>query len=78
MSALKAKYTAAFARDLKRLARRRNRDTHELDRVINLVLENSQESLEELRRRHRMHTLSGVWAGHRECHVANMGDWLLI
>lgn len=25
-----------------------------------------------------MHILSGVWAGHRECHVANMGDWLLI
>lgn len=42
MSILKAKYTAAFARDLKRLARRKNRDIHKLDKVINLVLENSQ------------------------------------
>lgn len=78
MSALEAKYTATFARDLKRLARKRNRDVHELDEVIDLVLENTPEALEKLRRRHRMHTLTGAWAGHRECHVANMGDWLLI
>lgn len=78
MSALEAKYTATFARDIKRLAKKKNRDIHELDQVIDLVLENTQASLEELRRRHRMHTLTGVWAGHRECHVANLGDWLLI
>lgn len=78
MSRLEAKYTATFARDLKRLAKKRNRDVHELDEVIDLVLENTPEALEELRRRHRLHTLTGVRAGHRECHVANMGDWLLI
>lgn len=78
MSRLEAKFTTTFSRDLKRVARRNNRDIHELDKVIDLILENSLESLEELRRRHRMHTLAGVWAGRRECHVANMGDWLLI
>ena len=34
--------------------------------------------LEELRRRHNMHTLSGNWRVRYECHVANAGDWLVI
>lgn len=34
--------------------------------------------MEELRRRYRMHSLKGNWAGAKECHVANAGDWLLI
>ncbi|PST47524.1 hypothetical protein CPA40_01570 [Bifidobacterium callitrichos] len=34
--------------------------------------------MEELKRRHNMHTLSGEWKGSNECHVANAGDWLLI
>ena len=25
-----------------------------------------------------MHTLTGSWAGRKECHVANAGDWLVI
>lgn len=35
-------------------------------------------TLEELHRRHNMHTLSGNWRGRYECHVANAGDWLVI
>ena len=50
----------------------------ELEKVIDLVIENSPESLEALRRRHNMHSLSGSWAGRNECHVANAGDWLVI
>ena len=34
--------------------------------------------MEELRRRHNMHTLSGNWRVRYECHVANAGDWLVI
>jgi mRNA interferase YafQ len=25
-----------------------------------------------------MHDLKGEWAGSRECHIANAGDWLVI
>lgn len=78
MSRLEAKFTASFGRDLKRMAKRKNRNLGELEKVLELVLENSQKSLNELRQRHRMHTLSGKWAGRKECHVANIGDWLLI
>ena len=50
----------------------------ELQKLIDLVLENTPESLETLKRRHNMHRLSGSWAGRNECHVANSGDWLVI
>lgn len=46
--------------------------------VIELVMRNDEESLEMLRSRHNMHLLPGNWAGHKECHVANAGEWLLI
>lgn len=78
MSRLEAKFTASFGRDLKRIAKRKNRNLGELEKVLELVLENSQESLNELRQRQRMRTFSGKWAGRIECHVANTGDWLLI
>lgn len=35
-------------------------------------------TLEELHRRHNMHTLSGNWRVRYECHVTNAGDWLVI
>lgn len=49
-----------------------------LQSLIDLVLENTPESMETLKRRHNMHRLSGSWAGRNECHVANSGDWLVI
>lgn len=69
--------TAKYARDLKRL-RKRHIDIEPLDEVMRLILDNTVESIEELKRRHNMHTLSGEWSGSNECHIANAGDWLLI
>lgn len=78
MGRLTAEFSAAFSRDLKKKAHRRNWDLVELQSLIDLVLENSPESMEILRRRHNMHRLSGSWAGGSECHAANSGDWLVI
>lgn len=78
MGRLSAEFSTAFSRDLKKKARRRNWDLEELKELIDLVLENTSESQEILRRRHNMHRLSGSWAGRSECHVANSGDWLVI
>ncbi|WP_346696004.1 type II toxin-antitoxin system mRNA interferase toxin, RelE/StbE family [Thermophilibacter mediterraneus] len=78
MTRLTADVSSASRRDLKRKAHRRERDLPELERVIDLVVENSPESLETLRTRHDMHALTGSWSGRKECHVANAGDWLVI
>ncbi len=78
MGRLTADFSAAFQRDLKKKAQRRGWDLSQLESVINLIIENTPDTLEELRRRHNMHTLSGKWSGRRECHVANAGDWLVI
>lgn len=74
---LRAEYTPQFQRDVKRL-KRKHVDLAPMMSLINLVLRNTPEDLEELRRRHNMHDLKGNWAGSRECHVANAGDWLVI
>ena len=78
MARLTADFSGAFRRDLKKKASRRGWDLSELEKVVDLVIENTPESLEELRRRHNMHNLAGTWAGRRECHVANAGDWLVV
>lgn len=78
MGRLTADFSPAFSRDLKKKAARRGWDLAQLERVIDLVVENSPEAIAELRQRHRMHALSGNWAGRSECHVANAGDWLVI
>ena len=75
---LEAKFTPAFSRDLKKKAAKRNWNLSDLESVIDLILGNSAESIEVLKRRHNMHRLSGKWEGSSECHVANAGDWLLI
>lgn len=74
---LEPEYTPRFDRDIKRLRKKRV-DTTPLRQVVRLILDNTAESIEELKRRHNMHTLSGEWRGSNECHVANAGDWLLI
>ena len=78
MGRLEAKFSPSFQRDLKKKATRRGWDLSELERLVGLIIENSPSSLEELRRRHNMHSLQGKWAGHLECHVANAGDLLVI
>lgn len=75
---LKAKFTSAFSRDLKKKAKKRKWNLKDLEELISLILENSDDSRELLRVRHNMHKLSGKWAGSNECHVANAGDWLVI
>ena len=78
MSTLTAEFSAAFSRDLKKKAKRRKWDLSELQNLIDLVLQNTPESTDILKRRHNMHRLSGNWAGRNEYHVANSGDWLVI
>lgn len=77
MGRLKAQFSPTFQRDLKILDKK-HVDDAPLAEVIDLIIENSPESLAELHRRHRMHSLTGEWAGSSECHVCNAGDWLLI
>ena len=74
---LRAEFTPQFQRDSKRL-KAKHVDLAPLKSLVNLVLQNTPEALEELRRGHRMHDLKGSWAGSRERHVANAGDWLVI
>lgn len=74
---LEAQFTAQFQRDAKRL-KKRHANLAPLMALVNLVIQNTPEALEELRRRHNMHDLKGDWAGSRECHVVNAGDWLVI
>lgn len=78
MTTLTAEFSAAFSRDLKKKAKRRNWNLTELQKLIDLVLQNTPESIDILKRRHNMHRLSGNWAGRNECHVANSGNWLVI
>lgn len=78
MARLTADFSSAFRRDLKKNAKRRKWDLSELEKVIDLVIENTSESLKVLRSRHNMHALTGNWKGRNECHVANAGDWLVI
>lgn len=77
MGRLRAQFSPTFKRDLKRLDKK-HVDDAPLAEVIDLIIENSPEALAELRRRHRMHTLTGGWLGGSECHVCNAGDWLLV
>ena len=74
---LRAEFTPQFRRDSKRLAKK-NVNLAPLKALVDLVLQNTPEALEELRRRHNMHELKGDWLGSHECHVANSGDWLVI
>lgn len=77
MARLQAQFSPTFRRDLKRLDKKHVSDAP-LAEVIDLIIKNDAESMAELKRRHRMHTLTGSWSGSSECHVCNAGDWLLI
>ena len=74
---LAAQYTPKFERDVKALTKK-HYDIALLGEVVNLVLEDTEQSKAVLRQRHNMHSLKGVWAGSSECHIANAGDWLVI
>ena len=67
---LELKKTSQFQKDLKRMVKRRlNIDL--LDEIIQTLRERKP-----LDPKHRDHTLTGDYAGFRECHI--QPDWLLI
>lgn len=64
------KFTGQFKRDLK-LAKKQGKDIDKLFEVIGAIAEGKK-----LDEKYRDHSLSGDYAGCRECHVEP--DWLLI
>ena len=74
---LKQKISPSFRKDVKRL-QKKHIDTNPLKAVMLLVLEDTKESKKALKQRHKMHALKGEWKDSLECHVANVGDWLLV
>lgn len=63
-------WTAQFKKDYK-LAMKRRLDIELLDDIIRALSRG-----ETLPPKNKDHSLSGEWAGHRECHI--QPDWLLI
>ena len=74
---LDALYTSRFERDVKSLVKK-HYDIALLSEVVNLILEDTEQSTRFLKQHHNMHTLTGKWTGSNECHIANAGDWLVI
>ena len=64
------KPTTQFKRDFK-LAMKRSMKIELLEEVIAMLAMG-----ETLPDKHKDHTLTGNWVGHRECHI--LPDWLLI
>jgi mRNA interferase YafQ len=67
---LELRTTTAFERDLRRV----NKQGKDLDKLETIV--NTLQDRGELPARCRPHSLRGIWAGHRDCHVEP--DWLLL
>ena len=76
MARLDLTFTSRFKRDYKAMAK--HKDVKPLHAVFELIARNDLASREELQRRHNMHRLPGKWSGSCECHVCNVGDWLLV
>ena len=74
---LEQKVSPTFKRDVKRL-KRKHVNTDPLKEVMFLIIEDTKASKRVLRQKHNMHALKGERIGNLECHVANVGDWLLI
>lgn len=64
------KFTTQFKKDYK-LAMKRRLDIGQLEDVITKLAQGIP-----LPQKNKDHALSGIWSGHRECHV--QPDWLLI
>ena len=67
---LKINYTSRFKKDYKTIVKR-GCDISLLEEVLEILCE--QKSLPK---KYRDHALSGIFLGHRECHITQ--DWLLI
>ena len=70
MTKYEIKNTTQFKKDYK-LAKRRGLDINLLKGIITKLANG-----EVLAPKHKDHTLSGDWVGHRECHI--QPDWLLV
>ena len=70
MTKYEIKNTTQFKKDYK-LAKRRGLDIDLLKNIITKLANG-----EPLDSKHKDHSLSGNWLGHRECHIQS--DWLLI
>ncbi len=64
------KFTNQFKKDYK-LAKKRGKRMELINEAINILADG-----EALPEKYRDHSLSGNWAGHRECHI--QPDWLLV
>ena len=62
--------TSQFKKDIKKLGKR-GKDINKVKTVIALLLSGSPLPL-----KYKDHSLSGTWAGHRDCHIEP--DWILI
>lgn len=67
---LKIRYSSKFKKDFKTVVKR-GYDIKLLVEVLNLLLEE-----QILPQKYLDHTLTGNYAGHRECHITP--DWLLV
>lgn len=63
-------YTTQFKKDYKRL-KKQNKDLDQLRVIIDLLA--TGQTLDE---KYRDHPLTGIWKGHRDCHIEP--DWILI
>lgn len=63
--------TSRYKRSFKRIARHKDFDLNELERIIDLLA-----NAKELTRKNRDHELTGTLRGFRECHIAS--DILLV
>ena len=77
MAKLELAFASTYKRDVKTLDKN-HIDTTPLDEVQQLILDNTRASQKILKQRHKMHKLKGKWKGSNECHVCNVGDWLLV
>jgi mRNA interferase YafQ len=67
---LKVFYTTQFKKDYKKV-KKQNKDPDKLKAVIEKLLAG-----QKLELKYREHQLSGIWKGHRDCHIEP--DWILI
>lgn len=65
------RYTSQFKKDIHKLEGSGRYDIEKLKTIVRKIL-----SGEPLDIRHRDHTLTGNWKGHRDCHIEP--DWVLI
>lgn len=69
--------SGAFKRDMKS-CKKKHWDMDALKEVMNLICEDTAQSRAKLIREYRDHPLTDNWGGTRECHVADLGDWIVI